>query len=204
MLMRWQLAYPGHALPLIGTALAMSSAPGSMPDGKMTPEFYNSLGAMHGTIMIFLGVVPVAFAAFGNFVVPLQIGAPDMTFPKINAASFWAFFVGGVDHAGQLFRPRRRGQGRLDLLHAACGYRGQGPGRSSVSSTAKPSGSIGFVFLITSSLLGAVNFITTIIQLRAKGLTWMRLAILRLVPVRYRVSACCSPFLRWKRPSSCS
>src|SRR5262249_54221331 len=70
--------------------------PGSMPDGKMTPDFYNSLGAMHGTIMIFLGVVPLAFAAFGNFVVPLQIGAPDMTFPKVNAASFWAFAVGGI------------------------------------------------------------------------------------------------------------
>src|SRR5438067_11660988 len=67
-----------------------------MPDGKMTPDFYNSLGAMHGTIMIFAGVVPLAFAAFGNFVVPLQIGAPDMTFPKVNAASFWAFAVGGV------------------------------------------------------------------------------------------------------------
>ena len=52
--------------------------------GVMTADFYNSLGAMHGTIMVFLGIVPVAFAAFGNFVVPLQIGAPDMTFPKIN------------------------------------------------------------------------------------------------------------------------
>ena len=70
--------------------------PGSMPNGVMTPEFYNSLGAMHGTIMIFLGIVPIAFAAFGNFVVPLQIGAPDMTFPKINMASYQAFFVGGV------------------------------------------------------------------------------------------------------------
>src|SRR3982750_4691323 len=96
MLMRWQLAYPGQALPVIGHLLDNVFGKGTMPDGKMTPEFYNSLGAMHGTIMIFLGVVPVAFAAFGNFVVPLQIGAPDMTFPKINAASFWAFAVGGV------------------------------------------------------------------------------------------------------------
>ena len=94
-----------------------------MPDGKMTPEFYNSLGAMHGTIMIFLGIVPLAFAAFGNFVVPLQIGAPDMTFPKINMASFWAFFVGGVDHAGEFLCSGRRGQRRLDFLYAAGGYR---------------------------------------------------------------------------------
>src|SRR5438874_11495256 len=96
MLMRWQLAYPGQPLPLIGNALNHFFGTGSMPDGKMTPEFYNSLGAMHGTIMIFLGVVPLAFAAFGNFVVPLQIGAPDMTFPKVNAASYWAFVVGGI------------------------------------------------------------------------------------------------------------
>src|SRR6266511_840654 len=96
MLMRWQLAYPGQALPLIGKWLPYIFGPGSMPDGKMTPDFYNSLGAMHGTLMIFAGVVPLAFAAFGNFVVPLQIGAPDMTFPKVNAASFWAFAVGGV------------------------------------------------------------------------------------------------------------
>src|SRR5437660_10031002 len=91
MLMRWQLAYPGQALPVIGKWLPHIFGTGSMADGKMTPDFYNSLGAMHGTIMIFAGVVPVAFAAFGNFVVPLQIGAPDMTFPKVNAASFCAF-----------------------------------------------------------------------------------------------------------------
>src|SRR3982750_2851768 len=96
MLMRWQLAYPGRALPVLGDMIGRVLGPGAMVDGKMQPEFYNSLGAMHGTIMIFLGVVPVAFAAFGNFVVPLQIGAPDMTFPKINMASYWAFFVGGV------------------------------------------------------------------------------------------------------------
>ena len=95
MLMRWQLAYPGQQLPVIGKFLPYIFGPGSMPDGKMTPDFYNSLGAMHGTIMIFLGVVPVAFAAFGNFVVPLQIGAPDMAFPKVNMASYWALFVGG-------------------------------------------------------------------------------------------------------------
>ena len=86
MLMRWQLAYPGQALPVIGKLLPHIFGAGTMPDGKMTPDFYNSLGAMHGTIMVFLGIVPLAFAAFGNFVVPLQIGAPDMAFPKVNMA----------------------------------------------------------------------------------------------------------------------
>src|SRR5262245_66325449 len=95
MLMRWQLAYPGQALPGILKWLPHIFGPG-IADGKMTPDFYNSLRAMHGTIMIFAGVVPLAFAAFGNFVVPLQVGARDMTLPKVNAASFWAFAVGGA------------------------------------------------------------------------------------------------------------
>src|SRR5438067_12784549 len=96
MLMRWQLAYPGQALPMIGKFLPHIFGAGSMPDGKMTPDFYNSLGAMHGTIMIFLAIVPLAFAAFGNLLEPLQIGAPDMTLPTVNAARSSALAVVGV------------------------------------------------------------------------------------------------------------
>src|SRR5580700_4289062 len=174
MLMRWQLAYPGEALPLIGRWLPYIFGPNTMPDGKMTPEFYNSLGAMHGTIMIFLGVVPLAFAAFGNFVVPLQIGAPDMTFPKVNAASFWAFGVGGVIMLTSFFVPGGAAKGGWTSYTPLSDIADKGPGFHMVLN-GQSLWLIGFVFLITSSLLGAVNFITTIIQLRAKGLTWMRL-----------------------------
>ena len=174
LLMRWQLAYPGQELPLIGKALGHFFGPGSMPDGKMTPEFYNSLGAMHGTIMIFLGIVPLAFAAFGNFVVPLQIGAPDMTFPKINAASYWAFVVGGVIMLVSFFVPGGAAKGGWTSYTPLAVIADTGPGYHWFWN-GQNLWLIGFVFLITSSLLGAVNFITTIIQLRAKGLTWMRL-----------------------------
>jgi cytochrome c oxidase subunit 1 len=92
MLMRWQLAYPGTPVPLLGALLGEANAPG----GVILPEFYNQLGAMHGTIMVFLGVVPLAFGAFGNYVLPLQIGAPDMSFPRLNMLSYWLFFAGGV------------------------------------------------------------------------------------------------------------
>ena len=92
MLMRWQLAYPGAPLPLIGALFGESR----MPGGSMLPEFYNELGAMHGTIMVFLAIVPLAFAAFGNFVVPLQIGAVDMAFPRVNMASYHCYVLGGV------------------------------------------------------------------------------------------------------------
>lgn len=57
----------------------------------MLPEFYNQLVSMHGTIMVFLGVVPLAVGAFGNSLVPLQIGAPDMAFPRLNMASYWCY-----------------------------------------------------------------------------------------------------------------
>ena len=92
MLMRWQLAFPGEALPLIGTLFGEDN----MPGGVMDPQFYNQLGAMHGTIMVFMGIVPLAVGAFGNLIVPLQIGAPDMAFPKINMVSYQAFLLGGI------------------------------------------------------------------------------------------------------------
>ena len=174
MLMRWQLAYPGQALPVIGKWLPYFFGANTMPDGKMTPEFYNSLGAMHGTIMIFLGVVPVAFAAFGNFVVPLQIGAPDMTFPKVNAASFWAFWVGGLVMLTSFFVPGGAAKSGWTSYVPLAAIADKGEAYNPIFN-GQTLWLIGFIFLITSSLLGAVNFITTIIQLRAKGLTWMRL-----------------------------
>jgi cytochrome c oxidase subunit 1 len=174
MLMRWQLAYPGQALPVIGKLLPHIFGPGTMPDGKMTPDFYNSLGAMHGTIMIFLGVVPLAFAAFGNFVVPLQIGAPDMTFPKVNMASYWALFVGGSIMLTSFFVPGGAAKSGWTSYVPLAAISDTGQGYNPIFN-GQTLWLIGFIFLITSSLLGAVNFITTIIQLRAKGLTWMRL-----------------------------
>ena len=86
--MRYQLAYPETVIPIIGQWLFAESG------GIMLPENYNTFGAMHGTIMIFLGVVPLAVGAFGNYLVPLQIGAPDMCFPRLNMASYWSFLVG--------------------------------------------------------------------------------------------------------------
>src|SRR5437764_10410797 len=101
MLMRFQLAYPGHPIPVIGNWFGNDKAPG----GIMLPEFYNMLGAMHGTIMVFLGVVPLAVGGFGNFVMPLQIGAPDMAFPKLNMMSYWVYFVGGMIMLASFFIP---------------------------------------------------------------------------------------------------
>ena len=130
----------------------------------MLPEFYNQLGAMHGTIMVFLGVVPLAVGGFGNFVMPLQIGAPDMAFPKLNMMSYWVYFIGGVTMLASFFQKGGAAQS---------GWTSYPP--LSVIAPGQTMWLIGMVFLITSSLLGSVNFIVTIVQLRAKGLTWMRL-----------------------------
>ena len=163
LMMRWQLAYPGEPMPLIGWLFGENSP--FAPGGVMLPEFYNSLGAMHGTIMVFLGVVPLAVGAFGNFVLPLQIGAPDMAFPKINMASYWAYFVGGVIMLVSFFVPGGA---------ANSGWTSYPP-LADIATTGQTLWLIGMVFIITSSLLGSINFITTVIQLRTKGLTFMRL-----------------------------
>ncbi|HEY7449860.1 MAG TPA: cbb3-type cytochrome c oxidase subunit I [Vicinamibacterales bacterium] len=161
MLMRWQLAYPGQPIPIIGGWLGQLNAPG----GVMLPEFYNQLGAMHGTIMVFLGVVPLAVGGFGNFVTPLQIGAPDMAFPRLNMMSYWVYFIGGVVMLVSFFVPGGA---------ANSGWTSYAP-LSVIATQGQTYWLIGMVFLITSSLLGSINFIVTIIQLRAPGLTWMRL-----------------------------
>ena len=161
MLMRWQLAYPGEALPIFGFLFGEDT----MPDGVMLPEFYNQLGAMHGTIMVFLGIVPLAVGAFGNYVVPLQIGAPDMAFPKLNMASYWVFFVGGVVMLISFWVPGGA---------AKAGWTSYAP-LAVIETTGQTMWLVGMIFLITSSLLGAVNFITTIIQLRTEGMTFMRM-----------------------------
>ena len=157
LIMRWNLAYPSEVVPIVGKLLS--------EEGMLTPDGYNSFGAMHGTIMVFLGVVPLAVGGFGNYVLPLQIGAPDMAFPKLNMASYWSFFVGGVLMLASFFMP----QGT-----ASSGWTMYAP-LSIIATTGETIWLFGMVFLITSSLLGSVNFIATVIQLRTKGLTWMRL-----------------------------
>ena len=159
LIMRYQLAYPETPIPIVGALLG--------DGGLLPPEMYNSLGAMHGTIMIFLGVVPLAFGAFGNYFVPLQIGAIDMAFPKLNAASYWMYFVGSIIMVTGFFVPGGA---------ANSGWTSYPP-LSNIATTGQTVWLCGMVFLITSSLLGSINILATVIQLRAEGMSWMRLPI---------------------------
>jgi len=161
LIIRWQLASPGEPIPFVGGLLGEQNAPG----GILLPEFYNQLGAMHGTIMVFLAIVPLAFGAFGNYLVPLQIGAPDMTFPRLNMVSYQLYFIGGVIMLASFFVPGGAANNGWTSY----------PPLSDLAPQGQTWWLAGMLFLIFSSLLGAVNFITTIIQLRAPGLTWFRL-----------------------------
>jgi cytochrome c oxidase subunit 1 len=160
LLMRLQLGWPGHAFGIM-KVLGEGRAPG----GILLPEAYNQLGAMHGTIMVFLAIVPLAVGAFGNYLVPLMIGAPDMAFPKLNMASYWCYLPGGLIMLASFTLPSGT---------ANSGWTSYPP-LSVIATEGQTWWIAGMVFLITSSLLGSVNFLVTIIQLRAKGMTWMRL-----------------------------
>ncbi|HEX3427830.1 MAG TPA: cytochrome c oxidase subunit I [Candidatus Limnocylindrales bacterium] len=132
---------------------------------------YNQLFTMHGTVMIFLFIIPV-LVGFGNYVVPLQIGAPDMAFPRINALSFWMLPLAGI----------------LLLLGFLTGGAAQA-GWTSYSPLAqdRPLASTGpgqdlwimaLLLIGTSSILGGINFLVTIFKMRAPGMTMFRMPIL--------------------------
>ncbi len=174
MVMRWSIAYPHEPLPEWMSWVFSEEWRGRwLQDGKVTGETYNMFGAMHGTIMVFLGVVPLGFAAFGNYVMPLQIGAPDMAFPKLNMMSFWLYFVGGAIMVGSFF---------LESGAAKSGWTNYPPLAQIADAkfvnqwfTGQTQWLLGMVFLISSSLLGSVNFIVTLVNLRAPGMTWFRM-----------------------------
>jgi cytochrome c oxidase subunit 1 len=147
LLMRSQLAVPNNTL--------------------ISGEHYNELLTMHGTTMVFLFVVPV-MAGFGNYFVPLMIGARDMAFPRLNALSFWLLLMGGIVFYASLFwHPPESGWWAYPPLSSAQ-YSPSG-------------GQDAWIFLIhltgISSLVGAVNFYVTIVNMRAPGMTWGRLPL---------------------------
>jgi cytochrome c oxidase subunit I len=158
LLMRIHLVWPGAHLPIFG---------------DIKPETYLTLLTMHGTIMVFFVLTTAPQGGFGNYFLPIQIGAPDMAFPTLNMLSFWTTFVAFVVIIAAFFV-----EGGAPL-HGWTGYaplsalQGAGPGEQ-----------LGADLWITSiaifciaSLMGALNFITTILDLRAKGMTLMRMPL---------------------------
>ena len=160
MLMRWQLGWPGTPL-----AFMEKIAPQGMPGGVMLPDYYNMLFTMHGSIMIFLGIIPILVGAFGNYLIPLKIGAPDMAFPRLNMISYWlvppaaaVMFAGFFVEGGA----------------AAAGWTSYAP-LSYTLGAGQTCWIISVLIIGTSSILGSINYITTIINHRAPGMSFFRM-----------------------------
>ena len=135
----------------------------------VSPEQYNQLFTIHGTIMMFLFAPPAAYG-FANFIMPLQIGSPDMSFPRLNAFSYWLYLFGGLTVMAGFLAPEGA---------ASFGWYAYAP-LNDVIRSPQIGADLWIIGLLTSGLgtiLGAVNFITTIITLRAPGMTMFRMPI---------------------------
>ena len=146
---------------IIRTQLASSGA------DVVEPDTYNQLFTMHGTTMIFLVVVPI-LAGFGNFLVPLMIGAADMAFPRLNAFSYWMFLLGGIALYSSWFAAEGA---------PAAGWTSYVPLSVQAPGIGQDLWILSLHILTVASLAGAINFIVTIHNMRTAGMTWMRLPL---------------------------
>src|SRR6266849_4128988 len=168
-LMRIHLGFGSYAIPGLHL-LSKNGAPGDV----MTPEYYLQLMTMHGTIMVFFVLTTAPFAAFGNYFLPIQVGAEDMPFPHFNMMSFWVTFVAFLVLISSFFvgdGPTLGGWTQYAPL-------------SAIGSAGGPGQGLGVVLWATSiaifcvgQLLGSLNFITTTLDMRCKGMSLMRLPL---------------------------
>jgi len=167
MQIRWQLAYPGKPMPF-GNLLPETMAPG----GILLPEYYLQLVTMHGTFMVFFAIMLLLVGVYANFLIPLKIGAHDMAFPRINMASFWSAFASGAVMLASLFVQEgssRAGWTMYAPLSARHDYSGAEFGQEMWS--------ISIILFGLSSILGSLNYITTVINNRCAGMTWFRMPL---------------------------
>ena len=168
-LMRIHLVWPNSPIP----GLHFLSKVGA-PNDIMTPEYYLSLLTMHGTLMVFFVLTNAPFAAFGNYFLPIQIGAEDMAFPRFNMMSFWTTFLAFVVLIAAFFIPDGppiSGWTAYAPLSAVGGDAGPG------LAYGQTLWGISIAIFCIASLLGALNFIATTLDLRAKGMSLMRMPI---------------------------
>ncbi len=167
---RWQLAWPWSNIPILSTLMESQWKTG----GQMPPEFYNKLFTMHATIMIFFVIIPLLTGALGNFLIPLMIGARDMAFPRLNMLSYWVLWPGFILILYSFYAPGGAPE---------AGWTSYPTLASSLSSTPGSWGQWGgqtywllaILSVGVSSIMGSINYITTIVMLRAPGMTMFRL-----------------------------
>src|SRR5262252_3945636 len=168
MLMRYQLAWPQAVSPMMAKLF-----PISYNGGIMAPEFYISLVTMHGTIMVFFLFTAVLTGGFGNFLIPLQIGARDMAFPFLNALSYWVFLLSCIVIFGALFVTGGAPLGGWTSYAPLSAVPAFGPGQDygvTMWVTA-------IALFTASGLMGGLHYVTTILTMRTKGMSMMRLPL---------------------------
>jgi cytochrome c oxidase subunit I len=168
-LMRIHLGWPAWPIPLLDKLSAVGA-----PQGVMTPEYYLSLMTMHGTIMVFFVLTNAPFAAFGNYFLPIQIGAEDMAFPRFNMMSFWVTFTAFLVMMAAFFvsdGPPISGWTAYAPLSAVGGDAGPG------LALGQTLWAISIAIFCIASLLGALNFIATTLDLRTKGMSLARMPL---------------------------
>jgi len=168
-LMRIHLVWPAAKIP----GLELMSKAGA-PGGIMTPEYYLSLLTMHGTLMVFFVLTNAPFAAFGNYFLPIQVGAEDMAFPRFNMMSFWLTFLAWVVLMLAFVIPDGPPiAGWTEYTPLSAIGKDAGPGMQWGASL----WGISIAIFCAASLLGALNFIATTLDLRTKGMTLMRMPL---------------------------
>jgi cytochrome c oxidase subunit I len=164
MLIRWQWAYPGEKVPVVGDVLFKKSG------GAINPAAYNAVFTMHGLIMIFFAITPVMIGAFGNLLIPLQIGARDMAFPKLNMLSFWTFVASLVLIVASFF---------VQLGSASAGWTTYPPLSTKVGTPGSGQTLVVAAIFVTgvATIMGSINYVTTVIRFRAPGMGYMRMPL---------------------------
>jgi cytochrome c oxidase subunit 1 len=162
---RWQLAWPWSNMPIVGPMLFAKEG------GQISPEFYTMLFTMHASVMIFFVIIPILAGAFGNFLIPLMIGADDMAFPVLNMLSYWFMWPAFISMILSFF---------VEGGAAAAGWTGYPPlstvlGAAPASLQGQTLWLIALIFVGISSMMGSVNYMTTIIQMRAPGMSFFRM-----------------------------
>ncbi|MBI3932341.1 MAG: cbb3-type cytochrome c oxidase subunit I [Acidobacteria bacterium] len=168
MLIRLQVGFPEATWPTLGKLL-----PRGFSDGIMSPEFYAMLFTMHGTIMVFFVLSTAPVSGFGNVLIPLQVGWRDMAFPFLNALSYWTFLPGCIIILASFFVGAGAAAGGWTSYPPLSALQGAVPG----SGTGQTLWIVGMVFFIASFTMGGLNFLTTILNLRTKGMSLTRLPL---------------------------
>ena len=168
-IMRIHLGWSDYAIPGLHW-LSSTGAPGNV----MTPEYYLQLMTMHATIMVFFVLTTAPFAAFGNYFLPIQVGAEDMPFPHFNMMSFWVTFVAFLVLVASFFvgdGPTLGGWTQYAPLSAVGAVGGPGEGMGVVLWAAS------IALFCVGQLLGSLNFITTTLDMRTRGMSLWRLPL---------------------------